>query len=61
MTQQEIIQQLKSLAANDPELVVIWLYGSRARNTAHPKSDYDLAVAFAGCVGESTQARVVGH
>jgi predicted nucleotidyltransferase len=46
MTQQEIIQQLKSLAANDPELVVMWLYGSRARNTAQPKSDYDLAVAF---------------
>jgi predicted nucleotidyltransferase len=46
MTQQEITEQLKSLAANNPELVVIWLYGSRARNTAHPKSDYDLAVAF---------------
>ncbi len=46
MTQQEILQQLKSLAADDPELVVIWLYGSRARNMAHPKSDYALAVAF---------------
>ena len=46
MTQQEIVQQLESLAANTPELVVMWLYGSRARNSAHPKSDYDLAVAF---------------
>ncbi len=26
--------------------MVIWLDGSRARNTAHPKSDYELAVAF---------------
>ncbi len=47
MTQQKIvIQQLKRLATEEPEIVVMWLYGSRARDTAHSKSDYDLAVAF---------------
>lgn len=46
MTQEETLQQLKILASNEPELVVMWLYGSRARGTAHAKSDYDLAVAF---------------
>jgi predicted nucleotidyltransferase len=46
MNQQQVLQQIVRLAEQEPELLVVWLYGSRARNTAHSKSDYDLAVAF---------------
>ena len=44
---QEIaIQNLVNLAKKHPDIEVLWLYGSRARNTATETSDYDLAVAF---------------
>jgi hypothetical protein len=34
MTQQKIvIQQIKRLATEEPEIVAMWLYGSRARHT----------------------------
>ncbi|MCG5513275.1 nucleotidyltransferase domain-containing protein [Ectothiorhodospira shaposhnikovii] len=34
------------MASADREIAVLWLYGSRAKNTATETSDYDLAVAF---------------
>jgi predicted nucleotidyltransferase len=34
------------LAEKNSEIDVLWLYGSRANNTFHVRSDYDLAVAF---------------
>ncbi|MBS4710883.1 type VII toxin-antitoxin system MntA family adenylyltransferase antitoxin [Aeromonas caviae] len=41
-----ILQQLSELAATHPEVAVLWLYGSQAKGTAGPHSDWDLAVAF---------------
>lgn len=38
-----IIQQL---AEQNPDILIVWLYGSRAKGNAHRNSDYDLAVAF---------------
>jgi len=37
---------LTELARNDSRVDVLWLYGSRAKGTAEPESDWDLAVAF---------------
>ncbi|WP_444677478.1 type VII toxin-antitoxin system MntA family adenylyltransferase antitoxin [Halomonas sp. E19] len=37
---------LAELAARSDEIAVLWLYGSRAKGTATPRSDYDLAVGF---------------
>lgn len=39
--------QLVTLAQAHPEVLVLWLYGSRAKGNAGPLSDWDLAVAFA--------------
>jgi uncharacterized protein len=38
--------KLSRLASDNPEIIVLWLYGSRANHTHHPDSDYDLAIAF---------------
>jgi len=43
--QAQTIDKIITLANNNAE-VVVWLYGSRARNNANVDSDYDLAVAF---------------
>lgn len=37
---------LTELARQNPDVAVVWLYGSRAKGNAHAASDYDLAVAF---------------
>ncbi|QJQ99842.1 nucleotidyltransferase domain-containing protein [Halomonas sp. PGE1] len=37
---------LADLASHSDEIAVLWLYGSRAKGTATPASDFDLAVAF---------------
>ena len=42
----DILQKIAALAANNPDIAVVWLYGSRAKNNAHAASDYDLAVGF---------------
>jgi predicted nucleotidyltransferase len=39
-------QTLIKLAKLNADIVIIWLYGSRAKGTANINSDYDLAVAF---------------
>lgn len=46
MTEHDIIEQIRELAANNEGIAAVWLYGSRAKGTAQPSSDYDLAVAF---------------
>lgn len=40
------LSTITSLAERNPDIVIVWLYGSRAKGVAHPESDYDLAVAF---------------
>lgn len=42
----EIIERVIQLASKNNDIAVMWLYGSRADNTFHEKSDYDLAIAF---------------
>ncbi|MBQ5512204.1 MAG: nucleotidyltransferase domain-containing protein, partial [Bacteroidales bacterium] len=43
MVQSEVIKKLKSIAAEIlPENSTLYLYGSRARGTARPDSDWDL-------------------
>jgi predicted nucleotidyltransferase len=37
---------IKQLAEDNPDILIVWLYGSRAKGNAHRNSDYDLAVAF---------------
>ncbi|HEH9425796.1 TPA: nucleotidyltransferase domain-containing protein [Aeromonas sobria] len=42
----DMLEQLISLASTHAQVQVLWLYGSRAKGTAGPTSDWDLAVAF---------------
>ncbi len=46
MTPPTLLERLIELAAANPEVVVLWLYGSQAKGNAGPQSDWDLAVAF---------------
>lgn len=41
-----ILYTITELARQNPDIVVVWLYGSRAKGNSHSASDYDLAVAF---------------
>ncbi len=41
-----LLAKLTTLAAVNPDIAILWLYGSRARGTQREDSDYDLAVAF---------------
>jgi predicted nucleotidyltransferase len=41
-----ILSKIPLLARPNPDIAIIWLYGSRAKGDAHQASDYDLAVAF---------------
>ncbi|PKQ78178.1 nucleotidyltransferase [Aeromonas sobria] len=42
----DMLEQLIRLASTHVQVQVLWLYGSRAKGTAGPASDWDLAVAF---------------
>lgn len=42
----DFIANICQLAGQNPDIVIVWLYGSRAKGNAHSHSDYDLAVAF---------------
>lgn len=53
-----VLDQLRSLALDTPEVAVLWLYGSRAKGTADESSDYDLAVAFTQPVGDPFERRL---
>lgn len=46
MRNDAILLHCTEYAQDDPRIDVLWLYGSRAKGTAQPDSDYDLAVAF---------------
>jgi 23S rRNA C2498 (ribose-2'-O)-methylase RlmM len=41
-----ILKKIVNLAEQNPDVMVVWLYGSRAKNEAYAHSGYDLAVAF---------------
>ncbi len=40
------LNAITELARQNPDIVIVWLYGSRATGRDHQASDYDLAVAF---------------
>ena len=42
----KIVSTIKQLTEQNPDILIVWLYGSRAKGNAHRFSDYDLAVAF---------------
>ena len=42
----KFLYTITTLAERNPDIVVVWLYGSHAKGAAHRASDYDLAVAF---------------
>ncbi|GGO85121.1 hypothetical protein GCM10011348_32940 [Marinobacterium nitratireducens] len=44
--QDRLLERIEQLAQKNDNITVLWLYGSRAKGTAQPESDYDLAVAF---------------
>ncbi len=46
MTATDLFEKLIALSVVNPEVAVLWLYGSRAKGNAGPHSDWDLAVAF---------------
>lgn len=53
-----VLDQLRSLAGDTEEIAVLWLYGSQAKGTATPDSDYDLAVAFANPLADPLERRL---
>ncbi|WP_119394916.1 type VII toxin-antitoxin system MntA family adenylyltransferase antitoxin [Salinibius halmophilus] len=44
--QETIILGIKRLAEQNDDIAAVWLYGSRAKGTSRPNSDFDIAVAF---------------
>ena len=52
-----LLTAITELARQNPDIVVVWLYGSRATGMAHQASDYDLAVAFADFIKDDPLAR----
>jgi len=46
------------LASVEPEVDVLWLYGSRARSNASVDSDFDLAIAFKSFVDSPIERRL---
>ena len=42
----KILRKIIALAAQNADVCILWLYGSRASGTASASSDFDLAVAF---------------
>lgn len=48
----------KNLASENQEIVVTWLYGSRARNTADEESDFDIAIAFENPISDVLDNRL---
>ena len=53
-----ILSSVIELAANDPEIEILWIYGSRAKGAPSPESDYDFAVAFQNPLGRSIDSRL---
>jgi predicted nucleotidyltransferase len=46
MNDNQMLSNIIQLAQDDHNIELLWLYGSRAKGTAHKNSDIDLAVVF---------------
>jgi len=58
LKQAPMLDRLRSIASETPEIAVVWLYGSQAKGTATSSSDYDLAVAFASPLADPFERRL---
>ncbi|MSP27600.1 MAG: nucleotidyltransferase domain-containing protein [Methylococcales bacterium] len=54
----DIIECVTAHAQKNPDIAIMWLYGSRADNTYHETSDYDLACAFTHFLHEPLEKRL---
>lgn len=57
-SQSKTIKSINELASLDPNIEVLWLYGSRARGQESSKSDYDLAIAFTQYIDDPVERRL---
>lgn len=57
-SQNKTIKNIITLAKNNTDVEILWLYGSQARNRANEHSDYDLAVAFKHYIKEPIERRL---
>ncbi|WP_440875560.1 type VII toxin-antitoxin system MntA family adenylyltransferase antitoxin [Thalassotalea sp. PLHSN55] len=57
-TQEKMMKRIIELATNNTDIEVMWLYGSRARNTHNEESDYDLAIAFKEYISDPVERRL---
>jgi predicted nucleotidyltransferase len=46
INQAKLLAKIKRLSTENDDVVVVWLYGSRATGTETKESDFDLAIAF---------------
>jgi len=46
MPQSTVLNLIQELSLESSPIMVVWLYGSRAKDTASSNSDYDIAIAF---------------
>lgn len=53
-----MLKVLTELAENNPDILALWLYGSRARGDAGAASDYDLAVIFSSWEPDPLERRL---
>lgn len=54
MQKDKIIRQVIELAQKDSNILILWLYGSRAKGQFTPLSDYDFAIACKNTTPEPT-------
>lgn len=58
LKQSQVLKDIIELAKNNADVEILWLYGSRARNTSSLQSDYDLAVAFKSYIKDPVERRI---
>ncbi|MSR17390.1 MAG: nucleotidyltransferase domain-containing protein [Methylococcaceae bacterium] len=54
----DIIKRVTQFTSENSDIAVMWLYGSRADNTFHENSDYDLAIAFTNFLTDPLEKRL---
>lgn len=54
----EIISKLSQFSEENQEVIILWLYGSRANATHRIDSDYDLAIAFKTFLPDPLETRL---
>jgi len=53
-----LLRRIVELAQHNPEIELLWLYGSRGNDTANETSDYDLAIAFDSRLQDPVERRL---